>query len=194
MKHHIRTGIGIAALLTAFMTFGGYTGFAQKGAKAVNVHSFSVATIDGKEADLKGYEGNVLLIVNTASKCGYTPQYEPLEKLYKTYKEKGLRILAFPANNFGQQEPGTNEEIKEFCSTAYNVTFDLFAKISVKGDDIAPLYKYLTQDSPFKGDIKWNFNKFLVDKHGVVVARWDSRADPMSDEITTAVGTQLAKK
>lgn len=155
------------------------------------VFSFTMKTIDGKDKRLADYQGNVLLVVNTASKCGFTPQYSTLEKLYEKYKDRGFRILAFPANNFGGQEPGSNGDIKNFCSTNYGVSFDLFSKISVKGDDIHPLYAYLTKDSGFPGDIKWNFNKFLVDRHGKVVARFDSKTDPMSDELVTQVESLL---
>ncbi len=126
------------------------------------LYTFTMKTIDGKEKSLADYKGDVLLIVNVASFCGNTPQYKNLESLYVAYKDKGFKILAFPANNFGAQEPGTNEEIKTFCDNTYNVTFDLFSKISVKGDDQHPLYRYLTTETDFKGDIGWNFAKFLV--------------------------------
>ena len=152
-----------------------------------NVLDFTMNTIDGKPCKLSSYKGNVLMIVNTASECGYTPQYETLEKLYETYKDKGFRILAFPANNFGEQEQGTNTEIKKFCSTKYHTTFDLFEKISVKGNDQHPLYSYITKDSPFSGDVKWNFKKYLVDKSGKVVAKYLSKVDPMSEEVRKEV-------
>ncbi|MBP6343607.1 MAG: glutathione peroxidase [Candidatus Omnitrophica bacterium] len=164
------------------------------GAQTQNVHSFSMADIDGKEVNLADYKGRALLIVNTASRCGYTKQYAGLEKLYETYKDKGLEVLAFPANNFMGQEPGTNDEIKKFCALKFNTSFPLFAKTSVKGDDINPLYKYLTGASPFQGDITWNFNKFLVDTDGKVVARFDSKTDPMAPEMTAAVENVLPKK
>lgn len=159
-----------------------------------SVLDFTMNTIDGKSQSLSTYKGKVLLIVNTASECGYTPQYETLERLYETYKDKGFMILAFPANNFGSQEPGTNSEIKSFCSTKYHTTFDLFSKISVKGDDQHPLYKYITQDSPFKGDIKWNFQKYLVDRSGKIVSRFMSAVDPMSKDVTENVEKLLAEK
>ena len=139
--------------------------------------------IDGKDVALSDYGGKVLLIVNTASKCGYTPQYGPLEELYNRYRDRGLRILAFPANNFGAQEPGTDKEIKEFCTSTYDVTFDLFSKISVKGEDMHPLYAWLTKDSPFPGEIRWNFTKFLVDAGGHVVARFETKTDPLADTV-----------
>jgi glutathione peroxidase len=157
------------------------------------VLNFTMTTIDGKPKPLADYKGKVLMIVNTASECGYTPQYETLEKLYETYKDKGFAILAFPANNFGQQEPGTNDQIKTFCSTKYNVTFDLFSKISVKGNDQHPLYKYITKQSPFRGDIKWNFQKYLVDRSGKIVNRFMSAVDPMSQDVRDAVEKLLAE-
>jgi len=116
--------------------------------------------------------------VNVASFCGYTPQYKDLEEVYRTYKDKGFRILAFPANNFGEQEPGSDEEIKTFCSTKYDVTFDVFSKISVRGDDQHPLYRYITKDSPFPGEVKWNFQKYLVDQNGGLVAMFPSKTKP----------------
>ncbi len=152
-----------------------------------SVLDFTMHTIDGKPQPLSAYKGKVLMIINTASECGYTPQYETLQKLYETYKDKGFRILAFPANNFGQQEPGTNAEIKKFCSTNYHTTFDLFEKISVKGKDQHPLYKYITQDSPYPGDVKWNFQKYLVDRSGTIVERFMSAVDPMSKDVREEV-------
>src|SRR5713101_6223210 len=151
------------------------------------VLDFTLNNIDGKPVPLSYYKGSVLMIVNTASECGYTPQYETLQKLYDTYKDKGFKILAFPANNFGQQEPGTNAEIKNFCSTKFHTTFDLFEKISVKGDDQHPLYKFITKKSPLSGEIKWNFQKYLVDRNGVIVSKFLSAVDPMSDEVRTQV-------
>ena len=161
--------------------------------KAKNIYEFTLNTIDGKPRALSAYKGKVLLIVNTASKCGYTPQYKTLESLYEHYKDRGLSILAFPANNFGWQEPGTNEQIKEFCSKNYHVTFDLFEKISVKGSDKHPLYTYLTEDSPFPGEVKWNFQKYLVDRQGNVVARFSHKTDPMSSEVVAKVEEVLAE-
>lgn len=158
-----------------------------------NVHLFTMRTIDGKDKSLADYKGKVLLIINTASECGYTPQYKGMKELYHQYKDKGFEILAFPSNNFGSQEPGTNPEIKEFCSTIYQVDFPLFEKIETKGDQMAPLYKYLTEQSDCRGEISWNFNKFLVDKEGNVVARFDSDIEPMSPKIIHAIKEQLAK-
>ena len=150
-----------------------------------NIYSFIMKTIDGQEKTLGDYKGKALLIVNTASKCGFTPQYAGLEKLYEKYKGRGFEILAFPANNFMGQEPGDNKEIKEFCSLKFHTTFPLFSKINVKGKEIDPLYAYLTRDTDFKGDIGWNFNKFLVSPDGKVVARFGSTADPMSKDLVS---------
>ena len=164
-------------------------------AAATSVLDFKMRDIDGKDVKLNKYKGNVLLVVNVASKCGYTPQYEGLQATYAKYKDKGFYVLGFPANNFGEQEPGTEAEIKEFCSAKYHVTFPMFAKISVKGDDIDPLYKFLTSketNSEFAGDITWNFNKFLVDRHGKVVARFASKETPES--IAGAIEKYLAEK
>src|SRR6266699_2483748 len=135
---------------------------------------FTVQDIDGKDVKLSDYKGKVVLIVNVASKCGFTPQYTGLEALYEKYKDQGFVILGFPANNFGKQEPGSNDQIKEFCASKFSVTFPMMSKISVKGDDIAPLYKFLTSNGEFAGDIEWNFNKFLVDRNGNVIARYPS--------------------
>jgi glutathione peroxidase len=140
------------------------------------VLGFKMKLIDGKEQDLSAYKGKVIVIVNVASKCGFTPQYEHLEKLYNEKKDQGLVILGFPANNFGGQEPGSNEEVAKFCKDKFGVTFPLFEKISVKGADQAPLYKKLTsQPAPVGGDPHWNFTKFVVDRSGNVVARYDAK-------------------
>jgi glutathione peroxidase len=155
---------------------------------ASSVHEFTLNSIDGKPAPLSAYEGKVVLIVNVASRCGFTPQYAGLEALYEKYKDRGFAILGFPANNFGGQEPGTNEEIKTFCSTKYNVTFPMYSKISVKGDDKAPLYQFLTATG---GEIQWNFTKFLVDKSGRVVARFEPKVTPESSEVTSAIEKAL---
>ncbi len=149
------------------------------------VYTFKVQNIDGKVLDLKKYKGKKILIVNTASKCGYTKQYADLQKLADTYKGK-LVVIGFPANNFGGQEPAENLNIKEFCQKNFGVTFPLAEKSSVKGDDINPLFKYLTTaDNPdFTGDIKWNFEKFLIDEKGQLIHRFRSAVTPMSPEIT----------
>jgi glutathione peroxidase len=151
-----------------------------------SVHQFKVASIDGGVIDFSQYKGKKILIVNVASKCGFTPQYADLEKLYETYKDK-LVIIGFPANNFASQEPGTNAEIKAFCTGKYNVTFPMAAKVSVKGDDIAPIYDWLEHKSKngvMDDTITWNFNKFLLNERGVLVAKFDSKVKPMDPQIT----------
>jgi glutathione peroxidase len=160
---------------------------------ASSFYGFTLNSIDGKAAPLADYKGKVVLVVNVASQCGYTPQYSALEAVYEEYKNQGFVILGFPANNFGAQEPGTNEEIKTFCSRKYNVTFPMYAKISVKGADQAPLYAYLTKETPpgIAGEIKWNFTKFLIDRNGNVVQRFDSAVTPDSKEVVSAIERQL---
>ena len=149
------------------------------------------ATITGDTTSLEDFRGKVVLIVNVASECGYTPQYEGLQTLYEEYKDRGLVILGFPANNFGAQEPGDNEEILEFCTSKYHVTFPMMAKISVKGADQHPLYRALTTQSEPPGDVTWNFNKFLLDRDGAIVARFESGVEPLSDELTSAIEALL---
>jgi glutathione peroxidase len=161
-------------------------------AKTASVYDFTLNDIDGKPVSLDQFKGKVLLIVNTASFCGNTPQYSELQNLYETYEAKGLEILAFPANNFGQQEPGSDAEIKSFCFTKYSLTFPLFSKISVKGQDKHPLYHYLTEQSPFPGEVEWNFQKYLIDRSGNVVARYHHRTKPLSNEVITDVERVLA--
>lgn len=158
-----------------------------------SVHDFELNNIEGENIPLKKYEGNVLLIVNTASECGFTPQYEGLQALYEEYKDQGLVLLGFPANNFGGQEPGTDKEIKQFCEANYGVSFPMFSKISVKGNDINPLFDFLTkQENPdFTGAIKWNFEKFLVSKDGTLLRRFRSDVTPQSDQIINAVEDAL---
>lgn len=154
-----------------------------------SVHEFTMKDIEGKKVELKDFKGKVLLMVNVASKCGYTKQYKDLQALYKKYKDKGLVVLGFPANNFGGQEPGTDKEILEFCTENYEVSFPMFSKISVKGDDIDPLFAYLNkQENPdFTGDINWNFEKYLVSKDGKLLHRFRSKAEPMGEEIVKAI-------
>jgi len=158
-----------------------------------SVYEFKPTNIDGKETSLSQFKDKVLLIVNTASECGYTPQYEGLQALYETYKDRGFVVLGFPANNFGGQEPGTDKEIKQFCKVNYEVKFPMFSKISVKGKDQHPLFGYLTAaDNPdFTGDIKWNFEKFLIDKNGKLIRRFRSATKPQSDDITRAIEKSL---
>lgn len=162
--------------------------------KTTSFYDFTMNDIDGKPVNLSQYKGKALLVVNTASFCGNTPQYTDLEAMYEQYRDKGFEILAFPANNFGQQEPGTNAEIKGFCLTKYSVSFPLFSKISVKGSDKHPLYQYLTEQSPFPGEVEWNFQKYLVDRSGNVVARFPHRMKPTSPEIVKEVERALAAK
>ena len=161
---------------------------------ASNIYNFTMKTIDGKDQSLTDFKGKTVLIVNTASLCGHTPQYRSLETLYKQYRDQGFVVLAFPENNFKNQEPGTNEDIKEFCDLKYHVTFPLFSKISVKGDDIAPLYLYLTTQSGFNGPITWNFNKFLINPQGQVVARFDSKIDPLDAQVVAEIKKFLLAK
>ncbi len=162
---------------------------------ASNIYDFTLPNIDGKPMPLTDFKGKVILMVNVASQCGYTPQYTALEAIYEKYKAQGFVIVGFPANNFGAQEPGTNEEIKTFCTRKYSVTFPMYSKVSVKGDDQTPLYQYLTKDTPapIAGDIKWNFTKFLVDRKGNVVQRFESKVTPDSPEVTSAI-EQLLKQ
>lgn len=157
------------------------------------VLDFTLNRIDGTPERLAAYKGKVILIVNVASQCGLTPQYEALEALYEARKEEGFVILAFPANNFGAQEPGTNEEIAEFCSSKFSVTFPMFAKISVKGEDQAPLYRMLSDlPAPLGGEPKWNFTKFLVDRAGRVVERIEPRTTPDDPIVTAKIDALLA--
>jgi glutathione peroxidase len=155
--------------------------------------TFTVKDIDGKDYDLAQLKGKVVMIINVASKCGFTKQYAGLEKLYEKYKDRGLVVVGFPANNFNSQEPGTDAEIKTFCSTKYNVTFPMMSKISVKGDDQHPLYDLLTHKTPqdFRGEIGWNFTKFLVDRNGQVYARFASKTTPEDEQLVGAVEKAL---
>jgi glutathione peroxidase len=162
---------------------------------ASNLSDIPLKDINGKDTSLKAYKGQVLLIVNVASKCGYTPQYKSLEATYRKYKDQGFEVLGFPCNQFGGQEPGSNEEIKQFCSSKYDVTFPLFDKLDVKGANQHPLYVALSgKDSPFPGDVKWNFGKFLVGRDGKIIKRWDSKVTPDSEEVTKAIEAALAAK
>ena len=162
---------------------------------AAGLQNIPVKDIDGKATSLKAYDGKVLLIVNVASKCGYTPQYKGLETVYEKYKDKGLVVLGFPCNQFGAQEPGSNEEIKQFCSAKYNVTFPMFDKIEVNGPNRHPLYVALAgKDSPYPGDIHWNFSKFLIGRDGKILKRFESKVTPESPEVTQAIESALAVK
>ena len=164
--------------------------------KPASILDLKVEDIDGKPVELAKYRGEVLLIVNTASQCGYTPQYKDLESAYEKYKSKGFAVLAFPANEFGHQEPGSNADIKQFCSSKYSVTFPLFSKIVVKGEGIHPLYQFLTSkdtDPKFAGDIPWNFSKFLVNRKGEVIARFAPGDKPESPKVAKAIEAALAE-
>jgi len=161
-----------------------------------SVYDFTLNSIDGPTASLGAYKGKVLMVVNVASRCGYTPQYSALESVYEKYKDRGPVIVGVPANNFGAQEPGTNEEIKTFCTRKYNVQFPMMSKVSVKGSDITPLYQYLTDSSANPttgGEIKWNFTKFLFDRNGNVVARFEPDVTPDSPQMVAAIEKALAK-
>ncbi len=164
--------------------------------KEKSMYEFTMKNIDGTDVKLDSYKGKVVMIVNVASKCGLTPQYEGLEALYEKYKDRGLVVLGFPANNFLGQEPGTEKEIKEFCTLKYNVTFPMFAKISVKGTDQHPFYTFLTnkQSNPgFDGDITWNFEKFLADKDGKIIARFSPKTLPDDPKVVEAVEAALGE-
>jgi glutathione peroxidase len=163
---------------------------------ASSLYEFTMPALNGTPTPLAGFKGKVLLVVNVASQCGYTPQYEGLQALYKKYKDQGFVIAGFPANNFGEQEPGTNEEIGAFCRSKFGVTFPMFSKISVKGSDKAPLYQFLTDKSvnpKTGGEIQWNFTKFLVDRNGRVIQRFEPAVEPQSGELVSAVESALKK-
>jgi len=155
----------------------------------------TVESLTGETVDLGSFRGRPMLIVNTASKCGYTPQYDGLQKLYERYREGGLVVIGFPSNDFGNQEPGTAEEIGNFCRLNYGVSFPMMAKVHTKGPEQAPVYRALTtaSDEQFRGDVRWNFTKFLVDQNGRVVARFDSGVDPLDERITSAVEALLGE-
>jgi glutathione peroxidase len=192
MNRNLSLAIGLAASALAVAVVSPPTGADPAPKSALD---FTVKDIDGKDVKLSKYHGKVVMIVNTASHCGFTPQYKTLEALYEKYKDKGFIILGFPSNDFGQQEPGTNVEIKQFCTMNYKVSFDMFSKIDVKGDNKAPLYAFLTSketDPQYPGDITWNFNKFLIDRKGNLVNRFDSKFDPMTPPVIGAVEAALA--
>ncbi len=164
--------------------------------KADSVLDFTMKDIDGKPVDLAKYKSDVILIVNVASKCGYTPQYDGLERIYEKYKDRGFTVLGFPANEFGKQEPGTNSDIKTFCTTQYGVKFPMFSKIVVKGEGIDPLYQYLTSaetNPKHAGAIPWNFTKFLVNRQGEVIARFAPKDEPESEKVTKAIEDALGQ-
>ncbi len=193
-------GIAVSTMALLLVKASGASAGANEGANGVgkgrakSVYDFTLKDSKGRDVKLEEFRGRVVMLVNVASKCGYTPQYEGLQKIYERYKDRGFTVLGFPANNFGAQEPGTNEEIQEFCRINYGVTFPIFAKISVKGDDRHPLYKYLTEretNPDFAGQIKWNFNKFLVGRDGRILARFDSADKPEDARVTQAIEAAL---
>lgn len=184
---HQWTGVGVALFLF-------YTGLlsagkddARIGHMTSRLYTYTVRTIDGNERSLSYYGGKVILIVNVASECGYTPQYKGLQEIYQKYKDKGFVILGFPSNDFGQQEPGTDTQIRQFCESKYNVTFDMFSKIDVKGPKKAPLYQYLTTGCESPHEVMWNFNKFLVDRSGRVVRYFPSDVRPNDNALTSLI-------
>ena len=196
MKHQILSASSAGVALLALGFLAPHSAAAKPTTKPTGVLSYTVQDINGKSVPLSRYAGKVLLIVNTASLCGNTPQYKSLEGLYEKYKGSGLRILAFPANNFAQQEPGSNAEIHQFCTAKYATTFDLFSKISVQAPNQAPLYTFLiskSTDPKFGGEIEWNFAKFLIDRSGKVVARFPAGHDPLSADVVGAVEKAIRK-
>ncbi|MEY4876484.1 MAG: putative glutathione peroxidase BsaA [Bacteroidota bacterium] len=185
-------------VLVCVVSFFAFQSFKRKNvvAKMVvkSVYEFAMKDIDGNAVSLSKYKGKVLVFVNVASKCGYTPQYESIEKFYELYKDKGVVVLGFPANNFFAQEPGTDEEIKSFCTSKYNVTFPMFSKISVKGDDMNPLYQFLTKkelNGVTDNSVKWNFHKIIVDKNGKVVTEFASKTKPTDESFLKTIDELL---
>jgi glutathione peroxidase len=184
----------LSSLVTALLIATGASALGAAEDIPTSVLAATMTGIDGKPFAFSQFKGEVILLVNVASKCGNTPQYAGLESMYEKYKGNGLVIVGVPANNFGSQEPGSNEEIKQFCTAKYNVSFPMLAKVSVKGDDICPLYKYLTTKSPKPGEIGWNFAKFLVGRNGEVVDRFDPKAKPDDPKVVASVEKALAAK
>ena len=160
---------------------------------ADSIHEFKMKDIEGKEVDLSEYKGKVLLIVNVASKCGKTPQYEPLQAMYEKYGEKGLVVIGVPCNQFGGQEPGTEKDIQKFCTDKYKVTFPMMSKVDVNGEKEAPLYEFLKAHAESKDDVKWNFEKFVVSKEGKVVSRFKTPVEPDADEVVSVIESELKK-
>jgi glutathione peroxidase len=193
----IRRALTVTTALIIAITGAAAAGIQQESANVPSVLNFTMNSLTGKPVNLSKYQGKVLLMVNVASFCGYTPQYAGLEELNKKYASQGLNVLGFPANEFGSQEPGSDAEIAEFCDKTYGVKFDMFSKIVVKGLGQHPLYKYLTSaatDPKFAGDVKWNFEKFLIGRDGKIVARFLSDKEPLSREVVSAIEAELAKK
>jgi glutathione peroxidase len=189
----LKIGIGVVVIAVGVAAYFAYR-ILGPGPAAANpappdskFYDFTMKGIDGKDVPLSSFKGEVLMVVNTASRCGFTPQYEGLQSLFERYKDRGFKVLGFPANNFMGQEPGTDEEIQDFCTTRFKVSFPMFSKISVKGTDQHPLYNFLTTQSPFPGAVSWNFNKFLIDREGNVVARFGSGDKPEDPKVIAAV-------
>jgi glutathione peroxidase len=164
------------------------------GGKVPAALNFTLNDIGGKPVDLAKYQGKVVLVVNVASECGYTPQYAGLQELHKKYEAKGLTVLGFPSNDFGAQEPGSNSEIAEFCQRNYGVEFDMFSKIVVRGRGQAPLYAYLTKHPKYSGEVDWNFEKFLIGRNGEVIGRFKSGVEPLSREMVSSIESALAQR
>jgi len=186
MKPNLQTMRKIILLMLAFLSVHAYSQSVQNGAKMKSLYDYKTKTIDGKEFDMASLKGKKVMIVNTASKCGYTPQYKDLEELYKTYGGNKFVIVGFPANNFANQEPGSDSEIKSFCQLNYGVTFPMMSKISVKGNDMDPIYQWLTRkdlNGKMDSEVKWNFQKYLIDEHGNLVNVIYSKTLPGSDEV-----------
>lgn len=201
-EHAARVSIPLFALAAALLSVAGFVraeAESEDNAKSESIPpalDFEMARIDGEPVHLSQYRGDVVLMVNTASQCGFTPQYAGLQTLHEQYHERGLSILGFPANDFGNQEPGDNEQIHQFCEVNYGVTFDLFAKVSVKGEQQCALYQHLTDketNPDFAGPVKWNFEKFLLNREGTVIARFRSKVKPTSDAMIDAIETALAE-
>lgn len=201
---HIRACLVVSLIVLGVSAFSGDQGKVFAGEKqpkalvgapgsSAPLYKFALTDIDGYPIGLQTFKGKVLLIVNTASMCGNTPQYAGLQEMYERYRDRGFEVLAFPANDFGQQEPGTNEEIKGFCYTKYSISFPLFSKISVTGTSQHPLYQYLTKQSPFPGRVTWNFQKYLVDRSGQVIGKYDPGMNPLSQPIIADLEKALAK-
>lgn len=194
-------------LLMTFLLFGGRSSSASEIPEEKNMKQpekaktteidylhLPLKTITGNDTTLENFKGKVVMLVNVASKCGNTKQYAGLEELYRKFKDKGFVVVGFPANNFGEQEPGTDQEILNFCQSKFDVTFPMMSKISVKGEDKNPLYTYLTEESPQSGEIEWNFTKFLLDRNGTVAARFSTKTTPTSPEVVSSIERLLSAK
>jgi glutathione peroxidase len=186
-------GVAVAAYF-AYRILGPGPAAANPAPPNSKFYDFTMKDIDGRDVPMASFKGDVLMVVNTASRCGFTPQYEALQAVYGKYKDRGFKVLGFPANNFMGQEPGSNEEIKDFCTTRFKVSFPMFSKISVKGEDQHPLYNFLTTQSPFPGAVSWNFNKFIIDRDGNVVARFGSGDKPDDAKVIAAIEKALGNQ